>query len=224
MPERGVKAKIPCNLAQPQVIDAAEVIVAHAVDSALRALRELAERLDGSRTPVREALSRLAAEGLVDLVPHRGARVTSWSEDQLREIFELRLQLEPYAVAAAVPQLTAGSLDLLAELATRMSTAGKPGPGQDRDAIVDLNRQFHSEFVRLAHNAPLAASLRTVTHAGVVRQNFHDYDDAALARSLAHHHEMVAAARAGEPEWAAAIMRAHLYNARATMLRPAGGA
>src|SRR5262249_20109196 len=59
---------------------------------------DLARQLSVSRTPIREALSRLAAEGLVELSPNRGARVTSWSTAELREIFELRLRLEPYAV------------------------------------------------------------------------------------------------------------------------------
>ena len=52
----------------------------------------------------------------------------------------------------------------------------------------------------------------------MVQQNFQHYSPGALARSLAHHVEMVEAARAREPEWAEAVMRTHLYNARATML------
>ena len=62
-----------------------------------------------SRTPVREALSRLAAEGLVELSPNRGARAAPWTSQELREIFELRLRLEPYAVRQAVPRLSAAS-------------------------------------------------------------------------------------------------------------------
>ena len=64
----------------------------------------------------------------------------------------------------------------------------------------------------------LAAALRGVTHAAVVLQNFHDYTADALSRSLHHHVEMVAAARAGDGDWAEAVMRAHLSNARATMI------
>ena len=74
---------------------------------------ELANRLDVSRTPVREALSRLAAEGLVEIVPNRGARVAKWSDHDLEQIFELRLRLEPYAVGLAVPRLTNADLDEL---------------------------------------------------------------------------------------------------------------
>ncbi len=179
---------------------------------------ELATRLDVSRTPVREALSRLAAEGLVDLVPNRGARVARWSDEDLEQIFELRLRLEPYAVGLAVPRLTDADLDDLGDLAQRMVSLGKPGRSQDLDGIVHLNRQFHRTLINRAANPALASSLLAVTHASVVNQNFHNYSPAALARSLAHHVEIVAAARVGNTDWANAVMRSHLYNARATML------
>ncbi len=179
---------------------------------------ELAGRLRVSRTPIREALTRLAAEGLVELHPHRGARVATWSTAELREIFELRLHLEPYAVRQAVPRLDAAQIAELDELAEAMTRIGKPGRRQDLTAIVNLNRRFHGTFIEAAGSAPLAAALRGVTHAAVVHQNFHDYTADALRRSLHHHVEMVAAARAGDGDWAEAIMRAHLYNARATMI------
>ncbi len=179
---------------------------------------ELASRLSVSRTPIREALSRLAAEGLVELTPNRGARVATWTPEQLREIFELRLQLEPYAVRQAVPKLSPTQLDDLDDLATAMNRAGRPGRTQDLTALFELNRAFHGLFIDAAGSPPLAAALRGVTHASVVHQNFHDYRPDALRRSLHHHVEMVAAARAGDGDWAEAIMRAHLYNARATMI------
>lgn len=184
---------------------------------------ELAGRLRVSRTPVREALSRLAAEGLVELQPNRGARVASYSPEDLHDIFELRLRLEPYAVRQAVPRFTAARLAELDSLATAMSRAGRPGRAQDLTALVELNRRFHGLFIEAAGNPSLAAALRGVTHAGVVLQNFHDYAPDALRRSLAHHHELVAASRAGAPDWAEAVMRVHLCNARATMLAPPAG-
>lgn len=213
--------------------------MAAAVDSTAQALRDrilsgripagsrlgeadMAEQLAVSRTPVREALSRLAAEGLVDLIPNRGARVAVWTTDQLREIFELRLAVEPAIVAHAVPRLAELQVSELDDLAHRMSRLGSPGRNQHLDALVELNSAFHGTFVTAADNAAFAASLRTVTHSAVVRRNFGGYDAGSLARSLNHHHEMVAAARIGDAEWAGAVMRAHLHNARATMLHTSG--
>jgi DNA-binding GntR family transcriptional regulator len=176
---------------------------------------ELATRLDVSRTPVREALSRLAAEGLVELSPNRGARVASWTSEELREIFEVRLRLEPYAVSQAVPLLSPAEIDELGDLADSMLALGRD---QALTGIVELNQRFHGLLIARAGSPALASALTSVTHAVVVRRNFEHYSPGALARSLAHHLEIVAAARAGEPDWAEAVMRSHLYNARATML------
>src|ERR687897_2614748 len=64
-------------------------------------IEELAEVLDMSPMPVREALRRLDAAGLVENVPHRGARITELSVDDLREVYAVRLELEPLAVREA---------------------------------------------------------------------------------------------------------------------------
>ncbi|MGY1822191.1 GntR family transcriptional regulator [Geodermatophilus sp. SYSU D00079] len=182
---------------------------------------ELAERLGVSRTPVREALSRLAAEGLVQLVPNRGARVATWTVDELEGVFELRALLEPQLTALAVPQATAADAEELEEVAHEMQRIGAPGPQQDLDALVPLNRTFHDRLVALAGHPALAAALAGVVHPPIVVRNFHAYDEASLRRSLAHHVEIVAALRAGDAEWARAVMTAHIRNARAVMVRAA---
>jgi DNA-binding GntR family transcriptional regulator len=180
---------------------------------------ELADRLGVSRTPVREALGRLAAEGLVEIVPNRGARVSSWTVAELQEVFELRATLEPRLAALAVPRATAADAAELERLARAMKCAGAPGPHRDLDALVPLNRAFHGRLVELAGRPAMAAALAGAVHAPIVVRNFHAYDDASLARSLAHHLEIVAAVRAGDPDWAAAVMTAHIHNARAVMVR-----
>jgi DNA-binding GntR family transcriptional regulator len=175
---------------------------------------ELAERLGVSRTPVREALSRLAAEGLVELVPNRGARVASWTVDELEGVFALRSLLEPQLTALAVPHASAADLDALEELAAEMVDLGD----RDLDGLVPLNRAFHGRLVELAAAPALATALAGAVHSPLVARNFHAYDAASLHRSLAHHAEIVAALRAGDPEWARAVMTAHIHNARAVMV------
>jgi DNA-binding GntR family transcriptional regulator len=178
---------------------------------------ELADRLGVSRTPVREALSRLAAEGLVELVPNRGARVASWTVDELEGVFALRSLLEPQLTALAVPHASAADLDALAELAAEMVDLGD----RDLDGLVPLNRAFHGRLVELAAAPALATALAGAVHSPLVARNFHAYDAASLHRSLAHHAEIVAALRAGDPEWARAVMTAHIHNARAVMVAAA---
>jgi DNA-binding GntR family transcriptional regulator len=182
---------------------------------------ELAERLGVSRTPVREALGRLAAEGLVEIAPNRGARVTSWTVAELEDVFDLRTALEPRLTALAVPRADAVAVAALEELAGAMLVVGAPGPDQDLDALVPLNRTFHGRLVALADQPAMAGALASAIHAPIVLRNFHTYDEASLLRSVAHHVEIVAAVRANDPAWAQAVMTAHIRNARAVMVRAA---
>lgn len=182
---------------------------------------ELAERLGVSRTPVREALTRLAAEGLVELVPNRGARVSSWTVAELAAVFDLRVALEPKLTELAARRATPLDVAALHELAEEMAAVGRPGPGQDLDVLIELNRRFHSCLVAVADQPAMAAALAGAVHARIVLRNFHTYDDESLGRSLAHHREIVAAIRAGDPVWARAVMTAHLRNAQTVMLAAA---
>jgi len=185
---------------------------------------ELADRLGVSRTPVREALSRLAAEGIVEMVPNRGARVATWTVAELEGVFDLRSAIEPQLTAYAVPNATPVDVEELDDLAHRMVDVGRPGPDQNLDALVPLNRAFHDRLVALADHPTLATALAGAIHPPIVLRNFHAYDEASLLRSLAHHVEIVAALRAGDATWARAVMTAHIHNARAVMVRAARAA
>jgi len=180
---------------------------------------ELADRLGVSRTPVREALSRLGAEGLVELSPNRGARVATWSRSEIEQIFDLRSALEPRLTGLAVASATAEDAEELEELARRMLEVGLPGRAQDLDALVPLNRAFHDRLVQLAGHTALATALAAAVQTPLQLRNFHAYDEGAMRRSLAHHVEIVDAVRAGDPTWAQAVMTAHIHNARAVMVR-----
>ena len=182
---------------------------------------ELAERLGVSRTPVREALTRLAAEGLVEIVANRGARVATWTVAELEGVFDLRASLEPQLTGFAVPHATADDVAALDDLAHRHAR-GRPsrpaaGPRRARPAEPGLPRPA----VALADHPTLATALAAAIHPPIVRRNFHAYDEASLRRSLGHHLEIVAAVRAGDPAWAQAVMTAHIPNARAVMVRGA---
>ena len=180
---------------------------------------ELAESLGVSRTPVREALTRLGAEGLVELTPNRGARVATWTREEIESIFDLRSALEPRLTALAVGAATAEDVEELDDLARRMLEVGLPGRAQDLDALVPLNRAFHDRLVQLAGHSALAHALAAAVKTPLQLRNFHTYDERSMRRSLAHHVEIVDAVRAGDPTWAQAVMTAHIHNARAVMVR-----
>jgi DNA-binding GntR family transcriptional regulator len=117
---------------------------------------ELAAQLELSTTPVREALRDLAMEGLVVFDPHRGAMVRALDIDEVREIYQLRITLEPIMVRRIAERITDTQLDHAEELAARMQTE------TNLSAWVDLNRLFHAIFSEPDNSSKLAGILATL--------------------------------------------------------------
>ena len=96
-----------------------------------------------------------ARRGWSSTSPNRGARVATWSLAEIESVFELRSTLEPRLTALAVQAATEQDVATLADLAEQMLGVGLPGPHQDLDAVVPLNRAFHEHLVRLADHTAL---------------------------------------------------------------------
>src|SRR5919109_4415462 len=110
---------------------------------------QLSERFGVSRTPIREALRRLAALGLVSFVPNRGVRVRTLSHEELREAFLVRAELESLATELAAPRMTEEDLAELEEAEARFSEATQALRARPRD---DADRwRLTSEWVRANH-------------------------------------------------------------------------
>lgn len=114
---------------------------------------ELATELGVSTTPVREALRDLAAEGLVVLDPHRGALVRALGMAEVREVYELRMVLEPIMVRRVVQQVTDIQLQRAEDLCDQMDKEADPG------AWVALNRGFHGTLNEPDNGSRLAGIL-----------------------------------------------------------------
>ncbi len=176
--------------------------------------QEVAASAGVSRTPVREALRRLEAEGLLRFVPHQGAVVTSWSDQDAEDIFELRAMLEGYGARLAARKATTEDVRQLRQLAEdQCREAAERSPGY-LERIADLNSQFHRRLQQTAASARLQASLTTISSAPLVLQTFRDYDGDDLNRSAHHHMEMVEAIEAGDGDWAESVMHSHVMAAR----------
>jgi DNA-binding GntR family transcriptional regulator len=182
---------------------------------------ELAELTETSRTPVREALRQLEMEGLVEVLPHRGARVTAWTAADLEEIYDLRAMLEAFAADRAASRIEPAELDRMAGLCDLMDQAAAPGAGQDLDRLADLNAEFHGVVRTAAASTRLVTMLTAVVRLPLVVRTFHRYSPADLVRSRGHHRELVAALSAGDGRWAASVMRSHVLAAKVVLLRAA---
>lgn len=184
---------------------------------------DLATELGVSRTPIREALQRLAAEGLARHEPNRGVRVESWTSADLDEIFSLRSILEPWGSARAATSGLA-ELDRLDSLAVEMDRcAAQERP--DIDEITRLNNEFHQLVLEAAGHVRLVHLVSAVVDVPLVWRTFSHYSPEALRRSLAHHHELVDALRAGDPGWAESVMHSHVRAAWSSIRdgQPSGG-
>ena len=170
----------------------------------------LAHDIGVSRTPVREALRRLAAEGLVRFVPNQGAFVASVDEQGLKEIFALRLWLEPHAAELAASRLAAADLRRLRDQARRMDDLEARRPPRHIQLIAAENTAFHRGITEKSGNARLIAILGNLIEQVTVISTFSRYAPADLRRSLSHHAELVDALERRDGFWAASVMRSHL--------------
>jgi len=117
---------------------------------------ELADRLAVSTTPVREALHRLASEGLIDIIPGRGAVVHTLSSDEWHEIVLMRRLLEPCALRLAAHQIDNRTLAIMERIHETMTME------RDIAVWVDLNRQFHGVYYKAAGPPRLSTVLENL--------------------------------------------------------------
>jgi len=174
---------------------------------------EVADRLGISRTPVREALRRLSAEGLVEFFANRGAYVTHWSQSDVEEVFALRTVLEAHAAELAAARLTIAGLEELARFATAMEEVVGAGPDREFAALARCNGEFHRIIIAAAANQRLSAMISSVVEVALVARTFSVYSEEDLARSMTHHRELIAAFRSRDSIWAGSVMRSHIRAA-----------
>jgi len=182
--------------------------------------RELCDTLGISRTPLREAIKVLAAEGLVEITPNRGASIYRMSEAEIREMFELMSCLEGFSGLLACERITDTEITQIKALHYVMLAchAKKDLPGYYKqnslihDAINQAARNAALRQVYLATNRRLQA-LR-------FRSNF---ETAKWDKAMAEHGEMIGALEARNGERLSIILRQHLLEKRDAVLRVLAG-
>ena len=183
---------------------------------------DLAAQLGMSRTPIREAVRRLDAEGWVRVLPNQGAFAAEWSNQDVAEIFNLRALLEPHAAERAAANPDPRALATL-KAACEQAEAAIPGGGlASLEAISDANVRFHRTLWEMSGQARCRAILDSLAVPPMVLRNFRNFDAAGLRRSLDQHREMIAAIAARDGAWASAVMRAHVQAGKAVFLAAAG--
>jgi len=183
--------------------------------------QRIAEELGLSRTPVREALRMLEAEGLVVSQRNRGAMVRPLSSTEVVDLYGLRIRLESYAVEVATERATEAELG---ELVAAADGFGDVRRSVDVDAVEgvrqlhEANRRFHDGVLTAARHHRLAAMLVRTVDTPLVFQAFRTFGAAEIERSDTFHHLIAEAMCRRDANRAAALMTEHIAQGRDAVL------
>ncbi|HIQ98813.1 MAG TPA: GntR family transcriptional regulator [Candidatus Scybalocola faecavium] len=176
----------------------------------------LANRLGVSRTPIREAIRKLELEGLVVMIPRRGAQVASITQKDLQDVLEVRTSLEDLAVRLACERIRPEQVDQMKEALKNFEAALK---GTDVTVIARADVDFHDVIFSSTGNARLVQILNNL------REQMYRYrleylkDFSSHERLLQEHKELLAAIEGHDQENAARIIRTHIYNQEISVIR-----
>ncbi len=169
----------------------------------------LAKQLGVSRTPVREAIRKLELEGLVIMVPRKGAQVAHITEKSLRDVVEVRMVLEEYAVSLACERISTEGCQELTRLHQEFIQAVDKGDVLD---IAEKDEHFHDAIFRATDNDRLISIINNL------REQFYRYrleyvkDIQQWSTLVTEHLALLNAIRQDRQEEARAIMKTHLTN------------
>lgn len=173
---------------------------------------QLAAACGVSRTPIREAMRRLEAERFLRRTDSQRTYVNAWTLDEIEEGFALRGMLEgraAYRAASRISEADIGRLQAHNRSIERVLQAG----GADVQSFLDHNRAFHAIVLEAAGSANLAQVLTGIVEQPIVARTARQYDIQQISRSVAEHDELVLAFRHRDPDWAQAVMTAHIRRA-----------
>jgi len=177
----------------------------------------LAEQLNVSRTPVREALRRLANEGLVTLMPNVGARVVTPTRQEMLDTYEVRNVLECLAVRRAAGRITAVQL---ARLEEKIEEEAAVFAERDLEAYIEINNAFHRIIAEASGNLPLADTIENyLARTFVYMVFFESYFDFDTNPSLEEHRAILKALRARDADQAVLLMDRHILQATEDLCR-----
>ena len=177
---------------------------------------QLAEELGVSRTPVREAIRKLEREGLVLMVPRKGAYVASLSMKDVVEVFEIRGALEGLAAALAAERITNEELE---NLERQYVKSVEQMEKADVKGMVEVDTGFHQLLYQASRNERLAQIINNLREQSqVFRQTSLSYPG-RMKVALKEHRKIVDAIWARDPETARRLAQEHIENAESSMMK-----
>lgn len=174
---------------------------------------QLAERLGVSRTPIREAIRKLELEGLVLMIPRKGAEVARISEKSLRDVLEVRRSIEELAIELACQRMGEEDIQKLEEAQKVFAAAIVSGDAME---IAESDEQYHSVIYEGTDNPRLIQILNNLREQ-MYRYRLEYIKDADLQILLVEHEEILKAIKYRHVAEAKETMRAHIDNQAITV-------
>jgi len=169
---------------------------------------KLSEMLGISRTPIREALRLLEMEGFIDIIPRRGAVVTTLTRKDIDDIFIIKMKLEPLASKLAVNHLEKSDMDKMKELAAKMEAGSSKGVTQ----LINWNYDFHNIFIHKCNNERLIRMLEGLQQQ-FKRATVYSFTTEGRTKKVNEEHlELINAFEANDEEKVEKIVNSHVYN------------
>lgn len=180
---------------------------------------DLADELDVSQMPVRQAIDRLSEEGLVDVRPRSGSFVTQADERDIAETFDIRRALDLLAAETAVEHVCESDISELEDLIQRMDRAAATG-GEGMQAHDRLNWEFHLFIVRLSGNERLYEMYDQLNaHLKIASVHVSNRDWAArVPLAQEEHREMVEALRCRSASGLGGVLTRHVERAKVALI------
>jgi DNA-binding GntR family transcriptional regulator len=177
---------------------------------------EITERLGVSRTPVREAIQRLQAEGLVTFVPRKGAVVSSIPHKRIEEIYDIRGLLEAFAAGLAVDHVTEHQESQLKKLVLEME---KLDPETDLEKALQKNREFHYIIYSAAGNETLVEMIEQLWKHIRRLRSFYLLSPNGYRDSTAEHRMILSAIIAKDRTKVEELVRMHCEHSKQALIR-----
>jgi DNA-binding GntR family transcriptional regulator len=177
----------------------------------------VSEKLNSSRTPIRNAIKRLASEGLINLVPNRGAFVIQPSKDEIVQAFDVRAELESSALKFAFGKITDGDIEELRSLVEKEALATKENNHREYHV---LNKAFHMFFARKSGNVFLVEfTEKIIDRINVYLQLYDEFYNVKLAEfeGVTDHTEIVNLLQKKDMEGIDRILRSHIAKSLSSL-------
>jgi len=193
-----------------------ELILAGAIPSGGQLDEQaLADRMRISRTPVREAISKLNKEGIVEYRPYKGNFVRTFTVEQVNNLFEVRKALEGLAIRLAVARLTDAHLVTLHGVLHEIQSALEQG---DIAAYSASDRSFHSLIAHIGENDSLVEMLERLDMQITITRTIANRDAETVARTAHERSQIVAAMEQRDPELASQLLESHIEGVRRSVI------